>query len=149
MEPGPLVEPLHRLVVGEDLLAEHLVAPLAERDLVANEVVLLDEGPYHHVGEPQVVPPDGHVGLVDAGRVEQPSAAGAEDGLLAGAVLAEPRVLGLSVGADRGDRALVFAYGAREGSEQMHTTGRDPGPVRLAPDGARGLGHMPALHGGA
>ncbi len=70
-EPGPLVEPLHHLVVVQDLLAEHLVAILAERDLVANEPVLLEERPHPYVGEPQVVARDGRVGFLDAMGVER------------------------------------------------------------------------------
>ena len=120
-EPSPLVEPLHHLVVGEDLLAEHLVAPLAERHRASHQVVLLDEGPHHHVGEPQVVTLDGRASLLDAGGVEQLAAAGAGYRLLAGAVLAEPGVLGLGVRADGRDRDLVRADGATDGFGQMHT----------------------------
>ena len=103
-EPRPLAEPLHRLVVVQDLLAELVVAPLAERDLLVDEPLLLEKGPHPHVGEPQVMPRDGRASLLDAGHVEQPAAAAAGDGLLAGAVLAEPGVVGLSVGADGRER---------------------------------------------
>ena len=99
-EPRPLVEPLHRLVILKDLLAEHLVAPLAERDLVAEKPVVLEKGSHHNVGEPQVVAGYGGVGGLDAGGVEQFAAAAARNGLLAGAVLTEPGVLGFSVRAD-------------------------------------------------
>ncbi len=47
-----------------------------------------------------MVPRDGRASLVYAGGVKQLAAAGAGDGLLAGAVLAEPGVLGLGVRAD-------------------------------------------------
>ncbi len=77
---------------------------LAERDLVANEPVLLEESPHLHVGEPQVMPRDDGVGLLYATGVEEVAAAGAGYGLLAGAVLTEARVLGLSVGADGRER---------------------------------------------
>ena len=70
-EPGPLPKPLHRLVVGDDLLAELLVASLAERDLEADEPLFLDERPHHHVGEPQVVTRDGRASLLDAMGVDQ------------------------------------------------------------------------------
>ena len=63
-EPGPLVELLHHLVVCQYLLAERIVAPLAERDVAAHQVVLLDEGPHHHVGEPQVMALDGGASLL-------------------------------------------------------------------------------------
>ncbi len=53
---------------------------LAERDLEAEKPVVLEERSHCHVGEPEVVPRDGRVGLVDATGVEQPSAAGAGDG---------------------------------------------------------------------
>ena len=68
-----------------------------------------------------MVAPDRRVGLLDAGGVEQVAAAGTGYGLLAGAVLTEPGVVGLSVRADGRDRDLVRADGATDGIGQMHT----------------------------
>ena len=56
---------------------------------------------------------DGRASLVYAGGVEQLAAAGAGNGLLAGAVLTEAGVLSLGVRADGRDRDLVVADGAR------------------------------------
>ena len=62
-----------------------------------------------------MVASDGGVGLRDAVGVKELAAAGAGYGLLVGAVLAEPRVVGLSVGADGRDRDPVRADGATDG----------------------------------
>ena len=114
-EPGPLVEPLHHLVVVQDLLAQFLMATLAERDVLAHQVAFLDERPHLHVGEPQVVAPDDGVGLLYTIRMEQVAAAWAGDGLLVGMDGAEPGVLGLGVRADGRDRDPVRADGAEDG----------------------------------
>jgi hypothetical protein len=78
-----------------------------------------------------VVAPDDGVGLVYAGGVDQFAAAGTGDGLLVGAVLAEPGVVGLSVGADGRDRDLGGADGATDRFwEQMDATGLPSRPTR-------------------
>ncbi len=40
-------------------------SPKLKIDLLAHQVVLLQEGPHHHVGEPEVVAGDGRDGLRD------------------------------------------------------------------------------------
>ena len=68
--------------------------------------------------------PDRRVGLRDTAGVDQFAAAGTGDGLLVGAVLAEPRVVGLSVRADGRDRDPVMNCHANgmfsQGRSRLH-----------------------------
>ena len=76
-EPGPLVEPLHRLIIRDDLLAQLLMTLLTKGDLEGDKPALLDERPHHHVAEPQVVTRDGRAGLLYTSCVDQLAATGA------------------------------------------------------------------------
>ena len=62
-----------------------------------------------------MVPRDGRARLLDAGHVEQPSAAAARNGLLVRTGLAEARVLGLGVRADGREGDPGCADGAKGG----------------------------------
>ena len=106
-------------------------------NLLAHQSMLLDERP--HLGEPQVVPGYRGAGLLDAAHVEIAAAARVGDGALAGVGSAEARVAVQKVGVYGPVGDLRVADGTTDRFwEQMDTTGRDPGPVRLAPDGAPG-----------